>query len=92
MIPIWLRLVVAGIGVVLFFGSWFIGNTVDASHTPDSSRRESALLKDGLYTFNAESNIVRVLKGEADAYPGAALDGLSPDAVRAAMAEMASQP
>jgi hypothetical protein len=47
-IPIWLRLVVAGIGVVLFFGSWFIGNTVDASHTPDSSRRESALLKDGL--------------------------------------------
>ena len=37
---------------------------------------QTALLKDGLYTFNAESNIVRVLKGEADAYPGAAVDGV----------------
>jgi len=37
---------------------------------------QTALLKDGLYTFNADSNIVRVLKGEADAYPGAALDGI----------------
>jgi hypothetical protein len=37
---------------------------------------QTALLKDGLYTFNAESNIVRVLKGEADAYPGSALDGI----------------
>jgi hypothetical protein len=30
-----------------------------------------SLLKDGLYTFNADTNTVRVLKGEADAYPGA---------------------
>jgi hypothetical protein len=30
-----------------------------------------ALLKDGLYTFNADTNTVRVLKGEAAAYPGA---------------------
>jgi hypothetical protein len=31
---------------------------------------QTALLKDGLYTFNAATNTVRVLKGEADAYPG----------------------
>ena len=29
-----------------------------------------SLLKDGLYTFNAATNTVRVLRGEADAYPG----------------------
>ena len=29
-----------------------------------------SLLKDGIYTFNADTNTVRVLKGEADAYPG----------------------
>jgi hypothetical protein len=48
MIPLWLRLLVCGIGVALFIGSWFIGNSVDATHTPDASRRETALLKDGL--------------------------------------------
>ena len=37
---------------------------------------QTALLKDGLYTFNADTNIVRVLKGEADAYPGAAEKGI----------------
>lgn len=31
---------------------------------------QTALLKDGLYTFNAETNTLRVLKGEADAFPG----------------------
>ncbi len=50
MIPIWLRLAVVCLGAILFFGSWFIGNTVDASHTP--SPRESALTKDAL-TFGA---------------------------------------
>ncbi len=30
-----------------------------------------SLLKDGFYTFNADTQTVRVLKGEADAYPGA---------------------
>jgi hypothetical protein len=30
-----------------------------------------ALIKDGLYTFNADADTVRVLHGEADAYPGA---------------------
>ena len=30
-----------------------------------------SLLKDGFYTFNADTKTVRVLKGEADAYPGA---------------------
>jgi hypothetical protein len=29
---------------------------------------QTGLLKDGLYTFNADTNTVRVLKGEADAY------------------------
>jgi hypothetical protein len=33
---------------------------------------QTALLKDGLYTFNAETNTVRVLHGEAEVYPGAA--------------------
>lgn len=31
---------------------------------------QTSLLKDGLYTFNAATNTVRVLHGEADAYPG----------------------
>ena len=35
-----------------------------------------SLLKDGLYTFNADTNTVRVLKGEADAYPGPAGPGV----------------
>jgi hypothetical protein len=33
---------------------------------------QTALLKDGLYTFNADTNTVRVLQGEAAAYPGTA--------------------
>jgi hypothetical protein len=32
---------------------------------------QTALLKDGLYTFNASTNTVRVLKGEARVFPGA---------------------
>ncbi len=31
---------------------------------------QTALLKDGVYTFNAESDTVHVLEGEAEAYPG----------------------
>jgi hypothetical protein len=31
---------------------------------------QTALVKDGIYTFNAETNTVRVLKGEAAAFPG----------------------
>jgi len=31
---------------------------------------QSALVQDGFYTFNADTNTVRVLKGEAFAYPG----------------------
>lgn len=31
---------------------------------------QTALLKDGFYTFNADTNTVRVLKGEAQAFPG----------------------
>ncbi len=31
---------------------------------------QTAIVKDGFYTFNAETNTVRVLKGEAFAYPG----------------------
>jgi hypothetical protein len=37
---------------------------------------EVSLLKDGLYTFNADTNTVRVLKGEADAYPGPNTSGV----------------
>jgi hypothetical protein len=37
---------------------------------------QTSILRDGLYTFNADTNMVRVLKGEADAYPGAAVDGI----------------
>ncbi len=33
---------------------------------------QTTLLKDGVYTFNAETNTVRVLKGEAEVYPAAA--------------------
>lgn len=33
---------------------------------------QTTLIKDGLYTFNAETNTVRVLKGEAEVYPGTA--------------------
>jgi hypothetical protein len=47
-------------------------------HHPDSKVEilvdlpggQTSLLKDGLYTFNADTNTVRVLKGEAAAYPG----------------------
>ena len=31
---------------------------------------QTSLFKDGLYTFNADTNTVRVLRGEAAAYPG----------------------
>ena len=33
---------------------------------------QTTLLKDGVYTFNAETNTVRVLKGEAEVYRGTA--------------------
>jgi hypothetical protein len=32
---------------------------------------QTAIVKDGLYTFNADTNTVRVFRGEADAFPGA---------------------
>ncbi len=34
-----------------------------------------SLLKDGLYTFNAETSTVRVLRGEAEAFSGASIEG-----------------
>lgn len=45
-----------------------------ASHSEilvDLPGGQTALLKDGFYTFDARTNTVRVLHGEADAYPGA---------------------
>jgi len=48
----------------------------DARILVDLPGGQTALLKDGLYTFNADTNTVRVLKGEADAYPGAAENGI----------------
>jgi len=35
---------------------------------------QTALIKDGLYTFNAETNTVMVLRGEAEGYPGMKTD------------------
>jgi len=32
---------------------------------------QTSLIKDGLYTFNADTNTVSVLRGEAETYPGA---------------------
>jgi hypothetical protein len=40
------------------------------------------LLKDGLYTFNAETNTVRVLHGEAEVYPGTANSTAKPIKVK----------
>jgi hypothetical protein len=37
---------------------------------------QTAILKDGLYTFNAATNTLRTLKGEAEAFPGSAIDGI----------------
>jgi hypothetical protein len=37
---------------------------------------QTALLKDGLYTFNAGTNTVSVLKGEASVFPGAGNTGV----------------
>jgi hypothetical protein len=48
----------------------------DARILVDLPGGQTALLKDGLYTFNADTNTVRVLKGEGVAYPGAAVDGI----------------
>ena len=47
---------------------------------------QATLLKDGLYTFNADTNTVRVLKGEAAVYPGAtsATSGVKPIKIKEA--------
>jgi hypothetical protein len=37
---------------------------------------QTALMKDGLYTFNADTNTVRVLKGEAKAFPSQNAKGI----------------
>jgi len=49
---------------------------VQVHHPTDNSQilvdlpgGQTTLLKDGVYTFNAETNTVRVLKGEAEVYP-----------------------
>jgi hypothetical protein len=43
---------------------------------------QTSLLKDGLYTFNAETNTVRVLHGEAEVYPGTANANVKPVKVK----------
>jgi hypothetical protein len=49
-------------------------NVHHPDHTPqilvDLPGGQTAVLKDGLYTFNADTNTVRTLKGEAEAYSG----------------------
>lgn len=42
---------------------------------------QTSLLKDGLYTFNADTNTVRVLHGEAAAFPSTQQPGLTPVAI-----------
>ncbi len=47
-----------------------VHNSVDhAQIMIDLPRGEVTLVKDGFYTFNADSNTIRVIKGEAYAYP-----------------------
>lgn len=43
---------------------------------------QTTLLKDGLYTFNAETNTMRVLHGEAEVYPGSANSTAKPIKVK----------
>lgn len=43
---------------------------------------QTTLLKDGLYTFNAETNTMRVLHGEAEVYPGSANSTAKPVKVK----------
>ncbi len=56
--------------------------TIEINHPKENSQitvdlpgGQVDLLKDGLYTFNAETNTVRVLRGEASAYAGSATSG-----------------
>ena len=56
-----------------------------AQHTAiliDLPGGQTSLLKDGLYTFNADTNTVRVLRGEAAAYPGIANPGDDSKAIK----------
>ena len=62
---------------------------VQVHHPADNSQilidlpgGQTTLLKDGLYTFNAETNTVRVLKGEAEVYPGSANSTAKPVKVK----------
>jgi hypothetical protein len=53
-----------------------VHNSVDhAQIMIDLPRGEVTLVKDGFYTFNADSNTARVIKGEAYAYPANAANG-----------------
>jgi hypothetical protein len=58
-----------------------------AQHTEilvDLPGGQTSLVKDGLYTFNADTNTVRVLRGEAAAFPGPSVPlGVTPVAADA---------
>lgn len=47
----------------------------DADILVDLPGGQTTLVKDGFYTFNANTNTARVLRGEAYAYPGANMQG-----------------
>jgi hypothetical protein len=51
MTPLWLRFAVLGVGAALFFGSWFVGNSVDASEKPNHADRYLLLQKDAITFF-----------------------------------------
>jgi hypothetical protein len=53
-----------------------------AQITVDLPGGQIDLLKDGFYTFNAETNTVRVLRGEAETYPGGAASNSKPIKVK----------
>ena len=62
---------------------------IEVHHPADNSEilidlpgGQTTLLKDGLYTFNAETNTVRVLHGEAEVYPGTANSTAKPIKVK----------
>jgi hypothetical protein len=49
--PLGIRFAMLAVGAVMFFGSWFVGNTVDGSTAPSADRKMLMLQKDALTFF-----------------------------------------
>ncbi len=52
MVPVPIRIAVVVIGFVIFFASWAIKNSVDASSMPESSAGHAALLRRDALTLS----------------------------------------